>query len=115
MKINKRPAIAHGKQSEGKAAKRMGAALTVNSGSHGDKGDMTIAGFRIESKSTRVDSLILEREWIEKITHEAAHANEDPALLIQFVNDRGDKRMASGSWIAVPEDVFMELLEGRDE
>lgn len=102
---------AHGDKAERKLAKRFNAQLTPASGAahHGAKGDMVHGDFRTESKSTVKDSFSIRYETLCKIAQEAAEQNQRPTLTIQFVTPDGRPR-ASGSWVAVPEHVFKELI-----
>lgn len=69
--------------------------------------------FLIENKSTVKESLSIKREWLRKITIEANTTGKAPALAIQFTDADGVPKR-SGKWIAIPEDIFMELLEDAE-
>lgn len=101
----------HGTKAEKRLAKRIGATLTPASGAldHA-KGDMTIGGFRNESKSTIHDSIRVRLDDLLKISQEALAQGEQPSLTIQFVTRDGRVRH-QGSWVLVPEQVYKSIAE----
>jgi hypothetical protein len=106
--------VDHGKKAEVHTSKRLGAKLTKNSGSTDkDKGDMHLEGFKVELKTTLNGSIGVKLDWLLKIKQEALEMEMDPALIFQFVFENGRTRQG-GSWVAVPEHVFKELVEGRE-
>lgn len=110
----KTPGNAHGKLYEPRAAKKLGARLTPNSGATvGSKGDMRTALWLIESKTTVNQSLAMELAWLVKITEEASTSMRNPALLFSFVLPDGRPRPnASTEWVAMPLHLFQELTDG---
>jgi hypothetical protein len=48
-------------------------------------------------------------DWLLKIYQEALESGRTPSFAISFTNDHGIP-MKRGVWIAVPEDVFKELI-----
>ncbi len=106
--------VDHGKKAEKHTARRTGAKLTKNSGSTDrDKGDMHLQGFKVEMKTTLNGSIGVKLEWLLKIKQEALEMEMDPALIFQFVFENGRHRQG-GSWVCVPEHVFMELIDERN-
>lgn len=104
----------HGTKAEQKLAQRIDADLTPASGAiDGAKGDMTTEEFRIESKATLKDSFSVKYAYLCKIAQEAAEQNQMPAFAFQFVSPDGKPR-PTGSWIAVPEYVWKEMIETGD-
>lgn len=105
----------HGRASEKRVAKAMGAKLTVGSGNkQRDKGDMKLYArlpFRMEAKATKNDSISLKVDWLLKIWHEAFNKDENPALVISFVTSEGKSIGPGGEWVAIPRHVFEELTE----
>lgn len=101
---------AHGKASEKKLAKSMGARLTPASGAlDSAKGDMKVGDFLIESKSTIYDSLKIDRDFLLKINHEAKFAGKNPALTVTFVTGDGSSRKDS-EWVLVPLNLFKTFV-----
>jgi len=105
----------HGKISESKVAKKLGARLTPNSGAkRGAKSDATLDGptyrWQIESKSTVKNTLGIELGWLVKVQNEALNTGRMPALTISFVTAEGKPRK-DGEWVACPLHVWRELTE----
>lgn len=105
---------AAGRKAEKGLAHRLGGTLTLASGAmQGDKGDVKVERgdlkFLMESKATQNESMSVKLDWLLKIYQEALEAGKHPAFAISFTNDHGvaTKR---GTWIAVPEAVFKELI-----
>ena len=68
-------------------AKRMGAKLTPNSGARWhSKGDMATPEELIEVKSTSGSTLVLHRDWLEKIREEAIKMGKTAVFVIDFGN-----------------------------
>ena len=91
---------AHGKKSEKRVAKRMGAKLHRNSGApRGSKSDASLRKFRLEMKSTTTQAMVLEMAWLIKIAHEALDNGQTPAV-VSFVDAQGLLRMKhyAGGW-----------------
>lgn len=100
----------HGTVSEKKVAKSVGGRLTPASGSmHGAKGDVRVADFLLEAKSTSDQTMRVELHWLQKISHEALSIGKTPALSIRFVNPDGTPKKG-GSFVAIPEWVFSSLV-----
>lgn len=78
-----------GKQ-EGQLAKKLGGRVTKGSGSQREKGDVRKTGLcRIECKSTQRLSFPVTRDTLFKIQSAAASTSEIPALIVEFLNERG--------------------------
>lgn len=105
----KRGASGHGKASEKKTAKRLGAKLTPASGAMPTiKGDMHAGDFLVESKSTKHASMSLEYSWLVKISSEAFNERKHPAVSLTFVEDAQGTPRFNGRWVLVPESLFKE-------
>lgn len=109
----------HGRISERKQAKALGAKLTPASGAiRGFKGDMKRqAGdtkFLIEAKSTIHATMSVELGWLVKISEEALAKRSVPALSMTFVTPEGNAK-PMGDWVAVPATYFAELLEKLEQ
>ena len=100
-----------GRRAEEKAVRALGARPTPNSGAlEGAKGDALLGGFiRAEIKSTATSVLKLDYAAARKITAEALGTKLSPALILQFVDERGETKV-DGRWVAVPAGLFMEML-----
>lgn len=104
-----KPGHTHGQRAERKTAKRIGGTTRAGSGSiEGFKGDITLADFLVENKSTEHKSMSLKHAWLDKITREARSEGRTPALTIQFVDKQGTP-ISHGRWVLIPEDEFNEL------
>jgi len=100
-----------GRRSETKLSKRLGGRTQPASGAmEGAKGDIKINEFLIEAKSTINDTMKVDLAWLCKISHEARHNGMAPALAISFVNEQGGVKK-NGSWIAIEESKYKELLD----
>jgi hypothetical protein len=113
-RIAQRPKNSHGKASERRLVKSMGAKAMPNSGAMvGAKSDATLQEFRLEMKSTTGVALPVERYWLEKISHEAAVNGQTPALIMSFVKPDGSPQLQSiaSDWVAIPRWSFEELRE----
>lgn len=101
----------HGKKSEKKVAKRMGARLHPNSGSmRGGKSDASLGSFRLEMKSTMTQCMMLEMAWLVKIAQEALAHGQTPAVVMSFVDAHGTPRMGHyAEWVVMPMVTFQEL------
>lgn len=112
-----KPRNSHGKVSEARLAKSLGARLTLNSGAtKADKGDMRFVGkrkIRLEAKSTIHASMTLELAWLVKIKYEAMSNDSIAALAISFVTREG-KALPNGEWVMVPKTVFQEHIVGDE-
>lgn len=104
----------HGRVSEKRVARRLGARPTIASGNQGDKGDYHLPGvvyrFRGENKSTYHSSMVMDFVWLAKIKQEARNKDETAMLTLDFVNRDGSSRK-DGQWVCLPLDVFEEMLE----
>lgn len=107
----------HGRTSEKRVAKALGAKLTASSGNQQrDKGDMKLDArlpFRIETKATVTDTMSVKLEWLTKIWKEAFNKAESPMLIISFVNSEGKSKGPGTEWCMVPRHVMEELMEKR--
>lgn len=101
----------HGKKSEKKVAKKMGAKLHPNSGAmRGAKSDASLRSFRLEMKSTITQALMLEMAWLVKIAQEALDHGQTPAVSVTFVDAHGVPRMKHyAEWVVLPLATFQEL------
>lgn len=114
-RLDKRGNNGHGKLSEKRVAKSMGASLQPNSGAMaGAKSDAQLkeVNFRLEMKSTIDKTLRIEMGWLTKITKEALCAGQTPAVVISFVNPDGSPAMALYSdWVLIPKVKFQEMID----
>lgn len=103
----------HGRKSEKRVAKHLGAKLHRNSGApRGSKSDASLKSVRMEMKSTTLAALMLEMAWLVKITQEALSHGQTPAVTLSFVDANGRPRLKQyGEWVAIPLSVFRELTE----
>ena len=112
----KKGGISHGRKSEKKIARKIGARLHPNSGAMaGVKSDASLkeSNFRLEMKSTVNQTLSLEMLWLSKISQEAVVHNQRPGLIISFVDPQGNPRMRyNAEWVMMPMEVFKELTNG---
>jgi len=105
-----------GRKSEKALAHRLGGVQTLASGAvDHDKADIKISRKKwkilLEAKSTQKESMSVKLDWLLKVHQEALESLSTPAFAISFTNDHG-VALKHGTWIAVPEDVFNELVEG---
>lgn len=104
----------HGRKSEKRVAKQMGARLHPNSGAmRGAKSDASLkeSDFQLEMKSTVTMEMKLHIGWLAKISMEALSQGKRPGLVFSFVDAEGKARMhQSPEWVAIPLEVFKELL-----
>lgn len=112
-RMAKEPSNGHGKKSEAKLMKKMGALPTPNSGARrGGKSDGTVTSagtdWRIESKCTVNDRLPIDIGWMVKITHEAYNTARTPLVTLSWVMPDGSPR-PMGEWVCIPLSVWQEL------
>lgn len=70
---------------ERRVARQLGAKLTPNSGARWhSKGDMSTAADLIEVKSTAKPSMVVHKQWLEKIREEAIKSSRNPVLVVDF-------------------------------
>jgi hypothetical protein len=75
---------------EAELAKRTGGRVTRGSGCGNEKGDIRIKGIaRIEAKTTKHKSFSVTQEMLDKIEEAAITSGELPALVIEFLDDKG--------------------------
>lgn len=109
----------HGQQSEKRIAVKLGAKLTRASGALDfDKSDMVLKSsesyeWRIESKSTIKQSMVLKKDWLKKISIEARDTKMLPALTISFVDSIGNAKEID-EFVLIPMRIFKELF-GRNK
>lgn len=112
-RIAKSGEIGHGRKSEKRVAKSMGAQLHAASGARaGFKSDASLKeeNFRLEMKSTIAKSLSIEMAWLSKISKEAVVHGQYPGVVISFVDPQGKPVMPlNAEWVMMPMDVFREL------
>ena len=101
----------HGKKSEKRLAKKIGARLHPNSGAtRAQKSDASLLKFRMEMKSTVTQCLMLDMAWLVKIAHEALDHGQTPAVTVSFVDNAGMARMKHhAEWVVLPMAAFQEL------
>lgn len=110
-RLENRGKVSHGKASEKKLAKIIGARLTPASGALAEsKGDMKTAEFLIEAKSTIHNSITLDRDFFLKISHEAKFTGKTPALTISFVNGDGSPKR-DGEWVCLPINFLKNIID----
>ena len=98
-----------GRKSEKRLARELGAELRPASGALGDKGDMALAEFLLEAKSTTQASMALKFAWLVKIATEARQEGKIPALAVSYVDAQGAS-VIDGDWILVPKHTFLEAF-----
>jgi hypothetical protein len=105
-----------GRQSEKRLSKRLGAKLIPGSGAlKSVKSDMVLSSrfpmgtIRLEAKATANESFSVKLDTLRKITQEAEQNEQFPAFAFAFTTLHGVP-VSQGSWVAVPEHVFVELL-----
>lgn len=80
-------------QQEKSLAERLGGRVTRGSGNGNEKGDVRIKGVaRIEAKTTKHASFRVTLEMIEKISEAAMCSGEVPALVVEFIDEKGTPR-----------------------
>jgi len=98
LKLPKRlqlhPSRQRSKDQEIELASRFGGRKTAASGALDSKGDVRVKGVvRIEAKTTSKKSFPVTREMIRKIEAEAMAADEFPALVVEFIDEKGTPEM----------------------
>src|ERR1041385_9356157 len=91
-RVNAQTKTSHGRLSETRIAKKLGARLQPNSGAmRGAKSDAILkrANFRLEMKSTTHLTLPLQLAWLSKISTEALSHSQRPGVVISFVDRQG--------------------------
>lgn len=105
-----------GREAERKIVRERGGRLTPASGAMtGAKGDIDADEFLVEAKTTRAESLSIKREWLHKISGEAAARLKFPAVNIRFAAVDGRARGPDDDWVMIPAGVYRRLTEGEDE
>lgn len=101
----------HGRKSEKRVAKDLGAKLHRGSGSgRGSKSDASLPAFRFEMKSTLTEAMVVEMAWLVKITQEALAAGQTPVVVCSFVDAHGRSRLRQyADWVLIPRVTFQEL------
>lgn len=75
---------------EKELAKKLNGQVTKASGSQTEKGDVRVRGLlRVEAKTTSKKSFSITREMIEKINNAAIYSGENPAMVIEFIDEQG--------------------------
>lgn len=107
--------LGHGRKSEKRIAKDIGARLHPASGAkRGSKSDASLKNFRLEMKSTVQKTLKLELGWLVKISQEAVSHRQVPGLVFSFVDAEGKPVMKSNAqWVAMPLASFEELVNDK--
>jgi hypothetical protein len=102
----------HGRKSEKRVAKKMGARLHPNSGAGVTKSDASLPEFQLEMKSTVTQAMVIDMAWLVKIAHEALDHGKTPAITFSFVDAHGTLRMKHyAEWVLMPMVAFQELTE----
>jgi hypothetical protein len=103
------PAYHASKKLEKKLAKKVGGYRTAGSGNKHEKGDVRKRGLaRLEHKATQAASFRVTKEMLHKIEMAAVGCDEIPALIVDFLDERGK---STGQEVAViPMSYLMELL-----
>lgn len=103
----------HGKKSERRVAKSLGAKLHPNSGAlRGAKSDASLQNFRLEMKSTTTATMALDLAWLAKIAQEALAHGQAPAVVISFVDAHGVPRLRQyAEWMVIPTITFREMQD----
>lgn len=80
---------------EKELAKRGGGRVTPGSGAFDQKGDVKKYNgvYRIEAKTTKNKSFSITRDMIRKIEEAAIPNGEYPAIVVEFIDDRGVPQM----------------------
>ena len=101
----------HGKKSEKRVAKKMGARLHPNSGAmRGAKSDASLGRYRLEMKCTFNEAMPIELAWLAKISQEALVHGQIPSVVVSFVDTQGTPRLKTyAEWVLLPMAVFQEL------
>jgi len=106
-------AYKHSNKQESSLAKKLGARTTKASGAKQEKGDVRKNGiYRLECKATSLKSFSVTRETLYKIQTAAASASEIPALIVEFLNERGT--IESG-FAVIPVEDLLQLLQKLNE
>lgn len=109
--IDRQKVHQHGQKSEKKTAKRLGGTPRPGSGAvEGAKGDIMLADYLLENKTTENKSLGLKLDWLRKISIEAREEGKEPGVSIQFVDKSGNP-LQYGRWVLITEDQFKEVSE----
>jgi hypothetical protein len=92
---------AAGRASEHRLAKSLKGRQRPASGAvEGAKGDIAVGDFLVEAKSTHMNSIALNRDWLLKIAAEARSENKTPALAISFTTENGSP-ILDGDWVCI--------------
>lgn len=75
-----------------------------------DSGKFKVGQFKIECKRTDKQSFRITAEMVRKICKEARYSGKIPAIQIDLGGIR--EVIADSQWIAIPLDVFTELVGG---
>jgi hypothetical protein len=108
----------HGRSSERRVAKSLGAELNPASGAlEGLKGDSFKRlgeghGLLIESKATTAKSISIKKDWLDKIRDEAIGESSYPALTVSFVDEYGRPQDHNSDWVMIPKWLANDLFEG---
>jgi hypothetical protein len=98
-------------KNEKRISKRLGFKLTPGSGNQGwasKKGDGTTEEFVFELKETIKDRFTITPDVLAKLWREAKTVGKHPALVISLY---GLSEPVPKEWVAVPMEVFEELVE----
>jgi len=101
------PSIARSREQEEELALQVGGQKTLASGALDVKGDVRKKRvIRIEAKTTKNKSFSVTQEMVQKIEDAAFSANELPAIVVEFLNDKGSPQ----SKVAVVPVYVLEMI-----
>lgn len=105
------PAYRRSSKQESSLAKRGRGKLVPGSGSGAEKGDVKKynGAFRIEAKTTSKNSFSVTKDMVKKIEAAALAHTELPAIIVEFLDQRGNPELEVA---VVPVDVLDSLNVG---
>ena len=96
---------------EKRFAIRTGAKQTKRSGAKPcDRGDFKKGVQLVEGKTTVKYQFSVKYDWFVKVCQEARQEGKIPAFTFAFVDREGKPRL-DGSWVAIPEEVWLRLAD----
>ena len=103
-------AFSRSPKQESELADRLGGGVVKGSGCGDIKGDVRLQGVaRIECKTTTKKSFSVTREMLDKIEDAAVMAGEVPAMVVEFIDEKGKPQ---GELAIVPTYVLDTLING---
>lgn len=85
------------------------ASNTIGVGRTGRREDMHGHGFLFQVKSTTKEGQAVKLDDLDAVLHNALARGLEPGLLLRFCTEDG-RPVRNGSWVAVPERVWRELV-----